>query len=76
MENRLEFFENQCHNYGLTFELYYSSILDWCLTIGYKATHPKHEEVLFDTQHCDISLVLARAEVFLKEWLLENKGGY
>ena len=76
MENRIEFFGDQCFKHGLTFDLYYSSIVDWWIIIGYKATHPKCNEILFQTQSCDASLALSKAEVFLKEWLLENKGGY
>lgn len=50
--------------------------MDWCLTIGYKTTHPHHGVDIVKVQHCDVELVFAKAHVEFKEWLLNNKGGY
>ena len=33
-------------------------------------------KTLFEIQHCDLDLCIAKAYVFLSEWLFENQGGY
>jgi len=77
MEKFLEFMEEQCYKNGWYFDLYYSSIMDWYVTVGYKATHPKHNEDPFiHIQSCDLRLAIAKAEVEMKEWLSDNQGGY
>ena len=77
MEHFLKFMEEQSWANGWYFELYYSSIMDWCVTVGYKTTHIKHNEDPFvSVQDCDLRFALAKAEIEVKEWLRENKDGY
>jgi|688.fasta_scaffold506724_2 hypothetical protein len=76
MNEFLVFFNEKRRIYGWSLEIYYSSIMDWCITIGYKTTHPKHGDTILHVQSCDMEYVFAKAQVELKEWLLENEGGY
>ena len=76
MESFLKFFNDITDNYGFNLEIYYSSITDWCIKVGYKSTHPKSDETVINVSHCDIEFVFAKAQVELKEWLLEHEGGY
>ena len=58
-------------------EFYYSSITDWCLTITRKGCAEDGSDiVVFDDECCDLSLLLAKAEVAVKEYCSEKLGGY
>ena len=58
-------------------ELYYSKTMDWCLDIYKKGCGENGEDLeICKEQSCDLSYVLAKGEVAIKEWLLENNGGY
>ena len=76
MSDFLRFYNSIKGNRGWALEIYHSSIMDWCITIGFKVTHPKHGDTLIRVQCCDMELCFAKAHVELKEWLLENEGGY
>lgn len=77
MNDLVNFFEQvNKHSLKYTLEIYYSSIMDWCVTIGFKYTHPRHGETIVHVQNCDKELVFAKAQVLFKEWLLEHEGGY
>jgi hypothetical protein len=76
MSDFLKFYDRIKHNKGWALEIYHSSIMDWCISIGYKTTHPKHGEMILYVQSCDMELAFAKAQVELKEWLLKNEGGY
>lgn len=59
------------------FELYYSKTMDWCLKIWKKGCGENGDDIVIcNAQDCDLSYVLAKGEVAVKEWLLENNGGY
>ena len=59
------------------FELYYSKHMDWRLKIWKKGCAEDGSDIVIcDEQDCDLSLVLAKGEVALKEWMSENQGGY
>lgn len=57
-------------------EIFHSNIIDWRITIGFRAGHPLCGQNIVDIQNCDMDLVFAKAQVELKEWLLKNDGGY
>lgn len=58
-------------------EFYYSSITDWCLTIKRKGCKVGGGDlIVFDGQDSDLSLLLAKAEVAVKEHCTDNLGGY
>lgn len=51
----------------------YSNVMDWCIDIyGYE----RDEMPFISCQSCDVELVFAKAQVELKEWLAEHRGGY
>jgi len=57
-------------------EIYHSSIMDWCIRIGYKTSHHRRGETIVNIEDCDMDLAFAKAQVAFKEWLRENEGGY
>lgn len=64
-------------NYPIHVELYYSKIMDWTIRIYKKGCADKGEDVeIVNEQDCDLSYLAAKAYVRLKDWLLENEGGY
>lgn len=69
-------FYNEKNKGAWTLEIYHSSIMDWCITIGYKTTHSRNGETIIHIQDGDMDLAFAKAQVAFKEWLLENEGGY
>ena len=72
MHPLLKLFDEQLHGDIYSLEVYYSSIVDWSIQIGFKLS----DEVIVHVQHCDIDYAFAKAETEFKDWLLENKGGY
>lgn len=76
MHDFLKFYDSIQHGKGWALSIYHSNIIDWRISLGYKSTHPKYDEEIFGVQDCDIELAFAKAHVALKEWLLENEGGY
>lgn len=76
MSDFLRFYDKVEHNMGWVLEIYHSSIVDWNIRLGYKITHSKHGETIFHIQDCDMELVFAKAQVALKEHLMENYDGY
>lgn len=76
METFLRWFHEIRDTYGFCIEIYSSSIMDWCIKVGYKSTMPQHGTVVILIQDCDVDLAFAKAQVKLKDWLMENEGGY
>lgn len=76
MESFLRFFDQQRDNNGYALTVYYSSIVDWTIQIGFKTNHVRHGENIVYVQHCDIDYAFAKAETDFKDWLTENQGGY
>lgn len=76
MERFLEFFDKHAYEHRLTLEIYYSKIMDWCIKIYKKGCKDGDDLVILDIQSCDLSYAFARAEMELKDWFMENNGGY
>jgi hypothetical protein len=76
MNEFIKLYDDKSYERGWSLEIYHSSIMDWCITVGYKVTHPKHGETLIRVQNCDVEFAFAKAQVELKEWLSEHEGGY
>lgn len=58
-------------------ELTYSRITDWYLTITRRGSKVGGGDlIVFDGQDSDLSLLLAKAEVAVKEYCTDNLGGY
>lgn len=77
MTDFLLFFNEKRRDYPLHLEIYYSKFMDWCISI-YKKECGENGDYLHivDVQNCDMELCFAQAHCALKEWLLENEGGY
>ena len=87
MNDFLTFFRELVNGYPLHMEIYYSKIMDWCITIykeGCAKDYPgtptcgesNNSALLCQVQDGDMELCFAKAHVALKEWLLEYEGGY
>ena len=70
MSDFLIFFDEIKKREKLTLKIYYSNIMDWCIDI-----YKDNKKIVFFND-CDKELVFAKAQVLLKEWLIENNGGY
>lgn len=58
-------------------ELTYSRITNWYLTITRRGSKAGGGDlIVFDGQDSDLSLLLAKAEVAVKEYCTDNLGGY
>jgi len=58
-------------------EIYYSKIMDWCITIYKKCCGKNGEDLqIVSVQSCDVEYAFAKAQVELKNWLMKNDGGY
>lgn len=61
---------------AMHFDLYYSKTLDWVLQIYIKQENKEDNIQVFYGQDTDVSLLMAKAEAAVKEWLRENRNGY
>ena len=84
MNEFLLFLDQLTSWYPVHVEIYYSKIMDWCITI-YKegcakdypnSQHKGDSAILVQEQDLDMLLCFAKAHVALKTWLTENRGGY
>ena len=73
MNEFIRFFDEKTLDYPMHLEIYYSKIMDWTIRVWKKMD--KDIEIV-NIQDCDVELAFAKAQVQLKEWLLENEGGY
>ncbi len=87
MSDFLRFVDELRHRFGMHVEIYYSGIMDWCITVykkGCADDYPtaRHggennaDVIMVDVQDCDLELCFARAQVALKDWMMEFEGGY
>ena len=84
MTDFLKFVNDLRRRFPIHVEIYYSKIMDWCITITKKgcasdypeSAHDGDDAILVQEQSSDMELVFAQAHVHLKEWLLEHDGGY
>ena len=74
MNDFLRFFDSISDKRSLRLEITYSSIVDWYITVQ-RYTDSKWKNIV-DVQNCDMEYAFAKAQVELKDWLLENEGGY
>ena len=77
MNEFLKFFDEKVKTYPMHLEIYYSKIMDWCITVYKKGCGQNGDDLnILAVQSCDMELAFAKAHVELKEWLSENEGGY
>jgi hypothetical protein len=61
-----------CH-----FELYYSSVMDFCMKLYLKKYDSDNSDlVIFEERHWDLDYLISKCKVAYKDWLMENNGGY
>lgn len=84
MNEFLLFFDQLKRLFPMSLEITHSKITDYIINIykkGCAADYPNLEHdgddaILVSVQSDDIELCFAKAHVELKEWLLDNNGGY
>lgn len=77
MNEFLKFFDEKRKTYPMHMEIYYSKIMDWCISVYKKGCGENGKDLeIVNVQHCDMELCFAKSHVELKEWLLEHEGGY
>ena len=84
MYDFLKFFNEKVKDFPMHLEIGYNKTADWGIYIykqGCAKNYPDsfnngEDAVICNVQDSDMELAFARAHVELKEWLLENEGGY
>lgn len=84
MQDFLKFLNEKLNNFPMHVNMGYNKTTDWCIYIykkGCADDYPNskrngNDAVIADVQDCDMELAFARAHIKLKEWLIENCGGY
>lgn len=80
IEKLLDIIKDHANTIGLNINIYYSSITDTSIEIGFKATRAQHAEKygnpFISIQEADRDRAFARAYVELTDWLIENYEGY
>ena len=75
--NFLEWFDEVIGNTPMHFELTYSKTTDWFIQIWRKGTGKDDaDETIIRCQDIDLSLLFAKAEIAVKEYLIKTNGGY
>lgn len=70
MDKFMSLFDRYSFEYGLRLNIDYRGITDWSVQIDQK------KETLFSEQDVDLNRAIAKAYLFLTDWLMENNGGY
>lgn len=84
MSDFLKFVDELRQREPIHVEIYYSKVMDWtiritkkgCASSFPKSPHDGEDVILVSEASCDMEYAFAKAHVALKEWLLENNGGY
>lgn len=84
MNDFLKFLDKKLRDFPMHVEISYNKTCDWSIYIykkGCASDCPDsgrngQDAVIVDVQDGDMELCFAKAQVVLKEWLLENEGGY
>jgi hypothetical protein len=73
----LKFFDELVESYPLHLSVSYGKICSWQIRIYRKGCREDGGDLeICNVQEGDMELCFARAQVELKDWLLENNGGY
>ena len=77
MGDFLKFFDTVIGREPMHLNISYSKITDYTVQIWKKECAENGGDIVIcDVQHCDLSYCLAKAEVMLKDWLTDERGGY
>lgn len=74
MEEFLKFFDKNVERCPMRLEITYSQNRGWQIWVY--AERNGEKRVVFTESGCDPEYLFAKAQVSLKHYLLENKGGY
>ena len=73
----LAFAAELVRRYPLHISISYAKMTDWTISIYKRGCAEDGSDIsICIVQDCDIELAFAKAHVLLKEWLLDNEGGY
>ena len=73
----LQWFDEVVDSTPMHFELTYSKTIDWFIYIWRKGTGKDDaNEEIFRCMDIDLSLLFAKAEIAVKEYLTDTNGGY
>lgn len=84
MNDFFKFLDNLIDRFRVHVEIYYSHTMDWCIYVykkdcanDYPGTWSKgNDAILCNVQSCDMEYAFAKAQVDIKNWLMEFDGGY
>lgn len=84
MNEFLKFLDEKSKDFPMHIEIVYNKTCDWniyiykkgCAEDYFKSPASGQDVVICNVQSCDMELVFAEAQVAVKEWFLENCGGY
>ncbi len=77
MSDFLRFFNSLVKHYPLHILITYDKTCDWQISIYKKGCGENGEDLyICYAQDGDIELCFAKAQVLLKQWLIENNNGY
>lgn len=84
MNDFMKFIDDLVHRFPVHLNIYYSKTMDWCITVYKKgcaedypgSRHEDNNAILCEVQSSDMELAFARAQVEVKEWLIEHNDGY
>lgn len=84
MSDFLKFFNDKVKDFPMHLEIGYNKTCDWGIYIykkGCAKDYPdsfnfEDDAVICQVQDSDMELAFAKAHVQLKQWLLDNEGGY
>lgn len=73
----MNFFNEKRENFPMHMEIYYSKIVDWSINIWLKGLGPNGTDIrVINVTDIDMDLCFAKAHVELKQWFIDNQGGY
>lgn len=74
MEEFLKFFDRNTERVPMHLEVTYNYGSGWYIEIG--VNKDGECDIIFEDSGCDIKYLFAEAQIALKDYLMENKGGY
>jgi hypothetical protein len=84
MNDFIKFFNDKKRDFPMHLEINYNKVADWHIYIYKKgcandfpnSNRYGEDAIICNVQYSDMDLAFAKAQVELKEWLLEHDGGY
>lgn len=84
MSDFLKWLDEQTRAFPMHIEISYNRTNDWyiyiykqgCASVYPNSRHVGEDAIICQVQHSDLELAFAKAQLEVKEWFLENCGGY